>query len=60
VFAANRLVIEAARVRDETRELQGYLDRAGCEGEARRAAASLAPGPAFTITMGWYLLTRPA
>ena len=60
LFAANRFVVAAARIREETRELQGYLDRAGCEGEARRAAAALAPGPAFPIMMGWYLLTRPA
>ncbi len=60
LFAANRLVLVAARVRKETRELQGYLDRAGCEGEARREAATLAPGPVLTIKMGWYLLTRPA
>jgi hypothetical protein len=25
---------------------------------ARRAAAALAPGPAFPITMRWYLLTK--
>jgi SAM-dependent methyltransferase len=58
-FMANRLAVTTARVREETRELEGYLDRAGCEGDARRAAAALAPGPAFTITMAWYLLTKP-
>jgi ubiquinone/menaquinone biosynthesis C-methylase UbiE len=59
LFMANRLAVTTARVREETRELQGYLDRAGCEGDARRAAAALAPGPAFPITIGWYLLTKP-
>jgi len=59
LFMANRLAVTTARVREEIIELQGYLDRAGCEGDARRSAAALAPGPAFPITMAWYLLTKP-
>ena len=59
LFVANQLAVTTARVREETRELQGYLDRAGCEGDARRATAALAPDLAFPIAIGWYLLAKP-
>ena len=42
----------------ESRDLDGYLDLAGCEGDARRTAASVAP-PQIVATIGWYLAAKP-
>ena len=59
LFEANGLVLRRAEFFSELRELGTYLDRAGCSGEARERALTLAPGPdAYTATVGWYLLTR--
>jgi hypothetical protein len=47
-----------AEFEQEPRELDLYLDLAGCEGEARDQARALAP-PEYTADLGWYLLRRP-
>ncbi|MGE3844589.1 MAG: class I SAM-dependent methyltransferase [Vicinamibacterales bacterium] len=51
--------VVASRVDEEQRNLEKYLDLAGCEGAHRAEAAALAPGPMFTSLVGWYLLARP-
>lgn len=55
---ANGLVLRASRQFQEERDLDAYLDLAGCEGEARDAAASNAPAQ-ILATIGWYLAAKP-
>jgi len=59
LFEANSLVLRRSELVQEARELESYLDLAGCEGEEREQARSLAP-PAYTPTVGWYLAVKPA
>lgn len=59
LLEANGLVLRRSRIEQEARELEPYLDMAGCEGEARQRAAQLAPGD-YTATVGWYLAVKPA
>jgi len=58
LFEANNLVLIKARFVRESRELEPYLDLAGCEGESREQAKALAP-PGYEAELGWYLLRRP-
>jgi ubiquinone/menaquinone biosynthesis C-methylase UbiE len=59
LFDANNLVLRRAEIERERRELEPYLDLAGCEGEARERARGLAPaGPVYTVEVGWYLLEK--
>ena len=58
LFEANNLVLQRAKFVREPRELDPYLDLAGCEGEAREEARSLAPAN-YTAELAWYLLRRP-
>jgi SAM-dependent methyltransferase len=59
LFAANGLHVLAARYVPERRELDPYLDLAGCSGAARERVLALAPaGQAPDIVVGWYLLRR--
>jgi ubiquinone/menaquinone biosynthesis C-methylase UbiE len=58
LFEANGLILEKADFRSEERDLDSYLDRAACEGEARERAKALAPS-GYTATIGWYLLRKP-
>ena len=59
LFDANNLILRRAEIQRERRELEPYLDLAGCEGEAREQARGLAPaGDAYTVEMGWYLLVK--
>lgn len=60
LFEANGLVLVRDRRDVERRELDAYLDLAGCEGEGRERALALAPhGPgAYAAVLGWYLLER--
>jgi ubiquinone/menaquinone biosynthesis C-methylase UbiE len=61
LFDSNDLVCRRVEVVTERRELEPYLDRAGCAGEARQRVERLAPGDnAYTATVGWYLLRRPS
>ena len=57
LFEANGLVLIRAEYEREPRELDAYLDLAGCEGEARERAEGLAP-PGYTADLGWYLLEK--
>ena len=60
LFDANNLVVRRDEFDAQRRELQPYLDLAGCEGEARAHAHALAGGgDAYTTTVGWYLLVKP-
>jgi ubiquinone/menaquinone biosynthesis C-methylase UbiE len=60
LFEANGLVLRRAEVVRERRELDEYLDLAGCEGVEREQARSLAPGPSsYVAEVGWYLLVKP-
>jgi len=55
---ANGLVVTRTEFAEESRELDRYLDLAGCEGEARERARTLAP-PRYTALVGWYLAVKP-
>ncbi len=54
----NSLMLIRSRVNTHDRELDPYLDLAGCEGEAREHACSLAPSDPYRVETGWYLLRR--
>jgi ubiquinone/menaquinone biosynthesis C-methylase UbiE len=59
LFDANNLILRRAEIQRERRELEPYLDLAGCEGEAREQARGLAPaGDTYTVELGWYLLVK--
>jgi len=50
LFEANNLVVRRDEVVRERRDLDRYLDLAGCEGDARERARGLAPaGPVYTV-----------
>jgi ubiquinone/menaquinone biosynthesis C-methylase UbiE len=57
LFESNGLVLLRSEFERETRDLDAYLELAGCEGEERRRAESLAPRE-YTAELGWYLLER--
>jgi ubiquinone/menaquinone biosynthesis C-methylase UbiE len=57
-FEANELRVLRTDFVLETRDLERYLDLAGCEEEDRERARKLAPGESFPVTVGWYLLRR--
>jgi ubiquinone/menaquinone biosynthesis C-methylase UbiE len=59
-FEANDLRLLRADFENQRRELEPYLDLAGCEGEAREAARGLAPGEVYPVTIGWYLVLKPS
>jgi len=54
---ANGLVLRRSQQLQEARDVDGYLDLAGCAGEARERALSVAP-ESYTATIGWYLAAR--
>ena len=54
---ANGLVLRRSEQRQEARDVDGYLDLAGCAGDARDRALSVAPD-SYTATIGWYLAAR--
>ena len=58
LFEMNGLVLRRAEITEEPRDLDPYLDLAGCEGEARERARALAP-TGYTAGVAWYLLRRP-
>jgi len=50
---------DRGRVEAEHRELVAYLDLAGCEGDRRSRAESLASDARLLVeSIGWYLLRR--
>jgi ubiquinone/menaquinone biosynthesis C-methylase UbiE len=57
LFDANELVLRRERIAHEPRDLDRYLDLAGCEGAERERALALAP-PGYEQVIGWYLLSR--
>jgi SAM-dependent methyltransferase len=58
LLEANGLVVMRTQFAEEQRDLDRYLDLAGCEGKARERAAALAP-PAYRGLVGWYLAAKP-
>jgi ubiquinone/menaquinone biosynthesis C-methylase UbiE len=58
LFDANSLVLRRSEVTRERRDLEAYLDLAGCEGDARERARMLAPSD-YEAVVGWYVLARP-
>jgi len=58
LLEANDLVVTRTEFAEERRDLDRYLDLAGCTGEAREQAAALAP-PDHSALVGWYLAARP-
>jgi ubiquinone/menaquinone biosynthesis C-methylase UbiE len=57
LFDSNSLKLLREEVVTESRDLEAYLDLAGCEGDAREHARSLAPS-GLEAVVGWYLLSR--
>lgn len=57
LFDSNDLHLRRELVVTEPRDIDAYLDLAGCDGEARERARLLAP-TSYEATVGWYLLTR--
>ena len=57
LFDANNLVLRRDKVVREQRDLERYLDLAGCEGPERERARSLAP-TGYEAVVGWYVLAR--
>jgi ubiquinone/menaquinone biosynthesis C-methylase UbiE len=58
LFDANNLVLRRAEVVREDRDLERYLDLAGCHGDEREEARALAPSNA-SADYGWYVLHKP-
>jgi SAM-dependent methyltransferase len=60
LFESNGLVAARDELVNEQRELDPYLDLAGCAGDARERALGVAPGRGdYTATVGWYVLRKP-
>jgi hypothetical protein len=57
LFDANGLVLRRERVVREARDLDAYLDLAGCEGTERERARLLAP-EGYEAVIAWYVLAR--
>jgi SAM-dependent methyltransferase len=58
LFDSNNLVLVKAEVEREQRDLDRYLDLAGCDGDTREQVKALAPS-GYTAEVGWYLLRKP-
>jgi|SRR5215210_1990432 len=61
LFEANDLVLLRTRFQTHRRELEYYLDLAGCQGDAREHARELSPGApeSYVAESAWYLLVKP-
>lgn len=57
LFDSNELHLRRELVTEEPRDLDAYLDLAGCEGADRERVRSLAPS-GYAATVGWYVLAR--
>jgi ubiquinone/menaquinone biosynthesis C-methylase UbiE len=57
LFDSNNLKLLREEVVHEPRDLDAYLDLAGCEGDARERARRLAPS-GYEAVVGWYVLRR--
>lgn len=58
LFDSNGLVLRRVEMVEAERDLDRYLDLAGCDGEERARAISLAPRDP-TARYGWYVLAKP-
>lgn len=58
LFDANGLVLRREETVSESRDLDAYLDLAGCAGDERERVKALAPS-SYEATVAWFLLTRP-
>jgi ubiquinone/menaquinone biosynthesis C-methylase UbiE len=58
LFDSNGLVLRRSETVSEEREIESYLDLAGCIGAERDQARSLAPTH-WTSHYGWYVLAKP-
>jgi ubiquinone/menaquinone biosynthesis C-methylase UbiE len=61
LFEANGLVVERTRFQSHRRELDYYLELAGCRGEDAEQVRALSPGgrDAYVAETGWYLVRKP-
>jgi ubiquinone/menaquinone biosynthesis C-methylase UbiE len=57
LLAQAGLTVEREEIVREARDLEAYLDLAGCEGAERARVARLAP-PGYAATLGWFVLLR--
>jgi ubiquinone/menaquinone biosynthesis C-methylase UbiE len=57
LFDSNGLTLRRQETDREPRDLDAYLDLAGCAGEDRNFARSLAP-TGYEAVVGWYVLSR--
>ena len=57
LFDSNNLHLRREKMVHESRDLEAYLDLAGCEGFERERARSLAP-KGYEAVVGWYVLSR--
>src|SRR6266508_5885457 len=57
LFDANSLVLRHAEIIREERDLERYVDLAGCHGDER--ARALAPSYGASAQIGWYVLRKP-
>jgi ubiquinone/menaquinone biosynthesis C-methylase UbiE len=57
LFDSNSLRLLREEVVHEPRDIDAYLDLAGCSGDAREHARSLAPS-GYEAVVGWYVLSR--
>jgi ubiquinone/menaquinone biosynthesis C-methylase UbiE len=57
LFDSNNLVLRRQEVMREPRDIEAYLDLAGCEGPQREHARNLAPS-GYEAIVGWYVLSR--
>ncbi len=58
IFEANGLVLRQAEIVRENRDLERYLDLAGCRGDERERARQVAPR-GTSAEIGWYVLHKP-
>lgn len=58
LFDSNNLVLMSSEFESEPRDVESYLDLAGCEGDERARAESLAPR-SYVAELGWYVLRKP-
>jgi ubiquinone/menaquinone biosynthesis C-methylase UbiE len=57
LFDGNNLVLRHAEIVREQRDLERYLNLAGCHGEEREQARTIAP-PDTSAEYGWYVLHK--
>jgi SAM-dependent methyltransferase len=55
---ANNLVVTAAEIVRERRDLEHYLDIAGVEPEQRDRIRGIAPGAVYQVEVGWYVARK--